>query len=71
MLPVGGFLIAVYAGWVMPARLRAAEQGGLPPLLASGWLILIRFVAPALVILILLQSVGVLDADELLHGLFH
>ena len=36
----------------------------------TGWLILVRFVAPALVIIVLLQKVKILDADELFHGLF-
>ena len=71
MLPAGGFFIAIYAGWVMPARLRAAEVEGLNPLLLNGWLLLVRFAAPAIVVIILLQSIGLLDADELLHGLFH
>ena len=34
------------------------------------WLMTVRFVAPALVILVLMQKVGILDADELLHGLW-
>jgi NSS family neurotransmitter:Na+ symporter len=71
MLPLGGLLIAVYAGWVMPRRLREAELEGLSPALAGGWLVLVRFVAPALVIIVLLQKVGILDADELLHGLLN
>ncbi|MHC4109397.1 MAG: sodium-dependent transporter [Planctomycetota bacterium] len=71
MLPLGGCLIAVYAGWVMPQQLRSAELQGLAPAFFAGWLALVRFVAPAMVILILLQSIGILDADELLHGLFH
>ncbi len=71
MLPLGGFFIAVYAGWVMPQQLRSAELQGLAPAFFAGWLALVRFVAPAMVILILLQSIGILDADELLHGLFH
>jgi NSS family neurotransmitter:Na+ symporter len=71
MLPLGGLLIAIYAGWVMPSRLRNAELTGLSPALISGWLLLVRFVAPALVIVVLLQKVGILDADELLHGLFN
>jgi NSS family neurotransmitter:Na+ symporter len=69
LLPVGGFLIALYAGWVMPARMRKAELEGLSPALLLGWLILVRIVAPALVIVILLQSIGILDADELFHAL--
>ena len=71
MLPLGGFFIAIYAGWVMPQQLRSAELQGLAPAFFAGWLALVRFVAPAMVILILLQSIGILDADELLHGLFH
>jgi NSS family neurotransmitter:Na+ symporter len=71
MLPLGGLLIAIYAGWVMPARLRNAELAGLSPALTTGWLLLVRFVAPALVIIVLIQKVGILDADELLHGMFN
>lgn len=71
MLPVGGFFIAVYAGWVMPKRLRDAEVQDISPLAITGFLLLARFVAPATVILILMQSIGALDMDELLFGLFH
>ncbi|MEM7227618.1 MAG: sodium-dependent transporter [Planctomycetota bacterium] len=71
MLPLGGFFIAIYAGWFMPKRLRAAEVEGMWPVFFMGWLILVRFVAPTVVILVLLQSIGVLNADELLHGLFN
>ena len=70
MLPLGGLFISLYAGWAMPKKLRNAELEGLAPALAMGWLILVRFVAPILVVIVLLQKVGVLDADELLHGLF-
>lgn len=70
MLPLGGLFISLYAGWAMPKKLRNAELEGLAPAVAMGWLILVRFVAPILVIIVLLQKVGILDADELLHGLF-
>ena len=66
LLPLGGLLIAIYAGWVMPARLRAAEVEDMSPLLVSGWLLLIRFVAPALVLVVLAQKIGILDINELL-----
>lgn len=71
MLPIGGFLIAIYAGWIMPRRLREAEVTDMPRFLYVGWLVLVRFIAPAVVILVLMQSIGILDADELLHGLLH
>ncbi len=69
MLPMGGLFIALYAGWVMPRKMQIAEVEDSSSLLFQGWLLLVRFVAPALVILVLMQKVGILDADELLHGL--
>lgn len=71
LLPLGGLFIALYAGWVMPAKLRNAELTGLSPALAMAWLGLIRFVAPLLVIVVLMQKVGILDADEFFHSLLH
>ena len=71
MLPVGGFFIAIYAGWVMPKHLREAELEGLAPMFFMGWLMLARFVAPAVVILVLLQSIGILNVDEILYGLLN
>ncbi len=65
MLPIGGLFIAVYAGWFMPAKIRDAELVGLSPLLVSGWLILIRFIAPLLVLAVVADKVGILHIDEL------
>jgi NSS family neurotransmitter:Na+ symporter len=70
MLPLGGLFISIYAGWVMPRRLREAEVEGLAPALFMGWLLLVRFIAPALVIVVLMQKVGILDADEIFHTVF-
>ncbi len=71
MLPLGGLLIAIYAGWIMPGRLRDAELQGVAPAMTKGWLVLIRLVAPLLVIIVLMQKVGLLDADEFFYGLVH
>ena len=65
MLPIGGLFIAVYAGWFMPAKIRNAELVGLSPILVSGWLILIRFIAPLLVLAVVADKVGILHIDEL------
>lgn len=65
MLPMGGLLIAVYAGWVMPRKMRSAELEGLSSTLVIVWLVLIRFVAPILVILVLCQKVGLIDVNEI------
>ena len=65
MLPLGGLLISVYAGWVMPKKFRDAELVGLAPALVGGWLFLVRFLAPILVLIVLGQKVGLIDADAL------
>ena len=66
-LPVGGLLIAIYAGWFLQRRFVKQEFEGVTPVVVSAWLLLIRFVAPILVIIVLLQKIGVLDADELFY----
>lgn len=71
MLPIGGLFIALYVGWVMPKKVRNAELEGVPYLFVAGWLLMVKIVTPALVIIVLLQKVGILDADEFFHGLFH
>jgi SNF family Na+-dependent transporter len=70
MLPLGGLLIAIYVGWVMPAKVRDAELEGTNKTLALVWLWTVRIVAPALVLLVLLQKVGFLDADAIMARLF-
>ena len=68
LLPAGGMLIAIYAGWFLPARVRNAELSGHGGALVAGWLFLLRFVAPAMVLLVLAQKIGLYDANELLHA---
>ena len=47
MLPVGGILIAVFAGWVMRVRDSSAEMGlAAEDALYRAWHVLVRFVAP-------------------------
>ncbi len=59
-LPLGGFAIALFAGWIMSKRSTSSELQ-----LADGtayrlWRIGARYVAPAAVILIFLNAVGIL-----------
>ena len=60
MLPLGGLLIAVFAGWVLSVKSSYDEM-------ANGrqgyavWLFLVRYVTPVAVILIFLNVSGVLD----------
>ncbi len=60
MLPIGGFLIAVFVAWVLPLSTVRSQYEG-----ASGvrggfraWRFCVRFVAPVAVAVILLQKVG-------------
>jgi len=58
MMPVGGLLIAVFAGWVMGPRaieaLKSHPDQALP--LAGLWLFILRFVAPLGIAWILIQG---------------
>jgi NSS family neurotransmitter:Na+ symporter len=61
LLPAGGFLIAIFVGWVMKQQYSRAEL----QLTAISswyrvWLFLVRFVAPLAVVLVFLHSIGVL-----------
>lgn len=71
MLPLGGLFIAIYAGWVMPERIRRAELSDLNGGLAAAWLFLVRFVAPLLVIVVLLDKIGLIDVNEISFNLMN
>jgi len=50
-LPVGGLLITIFVGWILPIKdscqeLGMANKDGKPNLFYYGWLVLVRFVAP-------------------------
>ncbi|WP_019535496.1 sodium-dependent transporter [Paenibacillus ginsengihumi] len=55
MLPVGGLIVALFAGY---AWKQAADEAGLAGRAAWLWLALLRYVAPVLVMLIFLHSMG-------------
>lgn len=61
LLPLGGVAIAIFAGWVMHRR-SSAEEFGLGPasLIYRVWRLLIRFVAPAGVMLVFLHAIGLI-----------
>jgi neurotransmitter:Na+ symporter, NSS family len=60
MLPIGGFCIAVFAGWIM--KRQHSEQELNMPTIASYqlWKILISYVAPLAVFFVFLHVIGVL-----------
>jgi len=59
MLPLGGLLIAVFAGWVMCRNSTAEELGG-AGLLYKLWRVLARFVVPVGILFVFLKAVGLL-----------
>ena len=60
LLPLSGLLITVFAGWVMCRNSTSDELGGAGSSFKL-WRFLARFVAPAAIIVIFLQAVGVLS----------
>jgi NSS family neurotransmitter:Na+ symporter len=46
MLPLGGFALALFASWTLPAQL-LAEESGLAPHIARRMQLLLRFIVPA------------------------
>jgi NSS family neurotransmitter:Na+ symporter len=53
VLPFGGFTLALFAGWILPARL-LAEEIGLSPQTARSLQVLLRFIVPACIAVVVL-----------------
>ncbi len=60
MLPAGGFLITIFAGWFMCRNSSADELDPQAGIVYSLWRLLVRYVAPVAVVLVFLNAVGVL-----------
>jgi len=60
MLPLGGLLITVFAGWVMCRNSTADELGGSGSMYRV-WRFAARFVAPVGILFVLIKAVGILD----------
>lgn len=61
LLPAGGMLIAVFAGWIMPRADSREEMSALADWQYQLWLGLVRYVAPVLVFVVLLSVSGAFD----------
>ncbi len=58
MLPLGGLLIAVFAGWVM-RRVNSEEELAIKPaFLFHGWRFLVRYIAPAAIFIVFVNLIG-------------
>jgi len=67
MLPIGGFFIAIFVGWLWGFdKVKELVKEGSEklfdrlPWLMDFWKIILRFVAPVLIIIVLLSSIGIL-----------
>lgn len=60
MLPIGGFCVAVFAGWIMKPDDSEHELRSSKPIYYQIWWFLVRYVSPAAVFLVFLNVVGVL-----------
>ncbi len=56
MLPLGGLLIVVFAGWVM-CRNSTSDELGTSGLWFSAWRVMARFIAPIGILLVLVNAV--------------
>lgn len=61
LLPLGGMMIAIFCAWVMSRKSTLDELGMADHIGFRLWLFLISFVAPAAVLLVLLDATGLLD----------
>lgn len=61
MLPLGGLFIALFAGWAMPRSSSQQEFAIRSPLIYKIWLLLIRYITPAAVIIVFLSTIGLFD----------
>ena len=60
MLPLGGILIAVFAGWLMKVELTQSELNIQNPTVYLIWQALVRYIAPVAVFIVLLKSIGII-----------
>lgn len=70
IIPVGGLLTTLFVGWVMDKKILKNEfQFGMRfPFLMKPWLFFIRWVVPVTIIIIILQSTGLVHFDTLFLG---
>ena len=60
MLPLGGILMAIFAGWLMSAESTKAELHIANPTIYKTWQVLVRYIAPVAVFIVLLNAIGLL-----------
>jgi len=67
MLPLGGLMIAIYAGWLMKKEY-SREELNISSTWYHLWSFLVRFVAPLMVIIVFLNAMGVVAFIRTIMG---
>jgi NSS family neurotransmitter:Na+ symporter len=69
LLPVGGLMIAVFTGWVLDKEISKEEfsSGTNFGWLFRPWIFFLKWIAPLAVILIMLQTMGIIDINKLFN----
>lgn len=69
LLPIGGLMVSMYTGWFFDKRFSREEFhfGTAFKVLWRPWLFFIRWIAPVVIIVIMLQKSGLIDIDRLVH----
>lgn len=60
MLPIGGFCIAVFSGWVLSSEITKNELAMQYPMTYELWRFLVKFVSPIAVLVVFLHVIGML-----------
>ncbi len=61
LLPLGGLFVAIFAAWIMRRESSREELSLRSELTYRIWLVLVRFVAPAGVILVFMRAIGIIN----------
>ncbi len=56
MLPIGGLLLALYAGWALDRRISREQLADLPDWAYLAWRWLLRVVTPVLVVVVMVAA---------------
>lgn len=57
ILPLGGLLIALYAGWALSPKISREQLFKLNGLFFTLWLLIMRFIAPVLILIVFISSI--------------
>lgn len=66
-LPIGGLLISVYGGWFLTSKISKDEflAGSRWSWLYNVWKFFIKWIAPAAICIVVLESIGIINVDKL------